>query len=507
MPLDGGVTPSGGQAAIEYLSTTTQRWAAQAAQIELDARRLENCTDVEAISQISYYLVGGELEGPASSLLRSFRRISRDVQAAQKQKDSHTQHFALMNAKERLDRLSGELTGSSEPYEVRFRPITASWHQIVVDEIGRLADVVEPNQQIQNPYICGIPLSAGKDTTFVERTDISRRIKQLVLAPRRLALLLYGQRRTGKTSQLLNLSRVLPSSILLFFVDGQFISGASSYADFLYNMVKQMIKSAKRQYDLELPPLSYENLREQPSSTFKAWLGEIEQSLQEEQVALLALDEFGVLEDMPEQDATDFLHMLRDLIEHRPRFKVLLAGSHTLSEYQYAESYLPNTQVIKISHLNEKETRQLVEQPVKGFSLRYEPDASLRVYDLTSGYPYLVQLLCYEIVELKNEQPPAKRRLASLTDVEAAAQHALDSGSFFFADIDRNQIDKKGVALLRYLAAQGEGAIVKRDTLAKHFPDELDSTLNLILRRDLIEPVGDGYRFQVELIRRWFAKA
>ena len=40
----------------------------------------------------------------------------------------------------------------------------------------------------------------------------------------------------------------------------------------------------------------------------------------------------------------------------------------------------------------------------------------------------------------------------------------------------------------------------------KHFPAELDRTLDLLTRRELIEPADGGYRFQVELIRRWFAR-
>jgi hypothetical protein len=58
------------------------------------------------------------------------------------------------------------------------------------------------------------------------------------------------------------------------------------------------------------------------------------------------------------------------------------------------------------------------------------------------------------------------------------------------------------------MAAHGEGAVVSRDALDRHRQseayDELDSTLALLLRRDLIETVNGGYRFQIELIRRWF---
>ena len=97
-----------------------------------------------------------------------------------------------------------------------------------------------------------------------------------------------------------------------------------------------------------------------------------------------------------------------------------------------------------------------MEYPVKDFALRYEPTASQRVIDLTRCHPFLVQLLCAEIVALKNEQNPSVRRFAILADVAAAVPEALKSGSFFFADSERNQVDEAGRALLRCRAAEGD---------------------------------------------------
>ena len=48
--------------------------------------------------------------------------------------------------------------------------------------------------------------------------------------------------------------------------------------------------------------------------------------------------------------------------------------------------------------------------------------------------------------------------------------------------------------------------MVSREDLARPFPAELDRTLALLTQRELIEPAGEGYCFQVELIRRWFAR-
>jgi hypothetical protein len=236
--------PSEGQAAIDYLSASHQRWAAQAAQIELDARELERCADVTAIAHAHRGLTAGELEGPASALLRSFSRVSQDVDAALRQESVYNQRLALSGVEDRLDGLLRELTRSSERYAVRFRPIANAWRQILADHGRALAEAVEARQEIDNPYVIGIPLTEQQEI-FVGRTDVSARIEQLLLDRRRPPLLLYGQRRMGKTSLLTNLGRLLPSTIVPLFVDLQGpATRASEHAGFLYNIARGMVDSA-----------------------------------------------------------------------------------------------------------------------------------------------------------------------------------------------------------------------------------------------------------------------
>jgi len=358
-------------------------------------------------------------------------------------------------------------------------------------------------------HIIGVPLLIHQEV-FVGRTDVAARIEGLLLDRRRPPLLIYGQRRMGKTSLLNNLGRLLPHAIVPMFVDLQGpASQASGYAGFLYNIMRGMVASAQQQRNLALPRRSQEELTTDPFTRFDEWLDEVE-TLLGSATALLALDEFESLDNAITKgrlDEDDVLGMLRHLIQHRPRFKILLAGSHTLEVQRWA-SYLINVQVVHLSYLHEAEARQLIEQPVKGFALRYEPEASQQVLDLTRGHPFLVQLLCGEIVTLKNEQSPSERRLACLADVEAAVPRALSGGSLFFANIEHER-GRAGVALLRFLASQGEGAVVSKPDLARHseHPDDFEQTLAALLRLELIEPANDsGYRFQVELIRRWFTQ-
>ncbi|MDZ8054092.1 MAG: GAF domain-containing protein [Aulosira sp. ZfuVER01] len=488
------------------IAIKNQRWEVQAAQIqiELDARSLENCADVEAIRQAHRSLSNGELESPVRTLLNIFSRISEGVDAALNQASTYNQRLALRSVTDRLDGYLQEFNRTSKKYTINFYPIAKSWREIIAIYAEELAKAAELRQEIDSPYIIGVPLTQEQEI-FTGRNDIGIRIEQLLLDRRRPPLLLYGQRRMGKTSLLNNLGKLLPNTIIPMFVDLQGApSSASDHAGFLYNLAREMVKSAKKQ-GVTLPSLTRESLNSDPFTTFDEWLDTVEQTL-EQNTALLMLDEFEVLDSAITKgrfDEQDVLGMLRHLIQHRPRFKVLLAGSHTIAEYQRWASYLINVQVVYISYLKEAEARQLIERPVKDFTLRYEPDAVERVLQLTRCHPFLVQLLCAEIIALKNEQDPSMRRLATLADVEAAIPEAFKSGGFFFADIQNNQVDENGRAILRFIAAQGEGAIALHHTLSQQFP-HATTTRKLLLQRELIEEVGDGDRFQVELIRRWF---
>jgi hypothetical protein len=499
--------PDEGKAAIEHLSTTFQNWAAKEAQIELDARQLQSCADVKTISNAHRHLAAGELNSSTSALLRSFSRISRDVQAALSQESNYNQRLALDAIEERLDGLLRELTRSSEPYAQRFRPIADSWRQTITKYARTLAEVVESRQEISNPYIIGIPLTEHQEI-FVGRSDVSERIERLLLDNRCPPLLLYGQRRTGKTSLINNLGKLLPWQITPLFVDLQGpTSLAKNYAGFLYNISRAMLSSAKRHRELSLPILTREHLNVDPFTHFDEWLDEIEHYLDPTQTVLLILDEFSALEHIFEKgrlDEVSVLGMFRHIIQHRPRIKILLSGSHTLDEFERWASYLINVQTVHISYLQATEALQLVEQPVKDFSLRYEETASRRVLEITRCHPALIQLVCAEIVTIKNKQNINERRLANVSDAEAAIPGALQHGRFFFADIANNQVIKKGLAMLKFIAAQGESQIISEETLRTQYPDEFEASLANLLQRELIEPLGNGYRFQVELIRRWF---
>ncbi len=506
-------SPNYGQRALAEVAQSHQRWAATAAQIELDARRLERCQDLPAITQVHRHMGSAvadeELTGPASVLLRRFSAIGQDVEAALSQSSAHNQRLGLNALGQRLQTLVGDLDRSSDHYAPRFRPIATGWSHLVELHSHGIASAVEERQEIDNPYVIGVPLSLAEEL-FVGRSDISGRIEQLLLDRRRPPMLLYGQRRMGKTSLLNNLGRLLPSTVVPLFVDLQGpASSASDHAGLLYNLARSMVESARKTRSLSLPSLSREAIEADPFTGFDEWLDQVEAALGS-RTALWTLDEFEALAVALQRgrfDAVAVLGMLRHVVQHRQRIKVMLASSHTLGELAEWSSYFINVQVVQVGYLSASDVQKLVEQPTPDFALRYEPEASQKVYALTRGHPFLVQLLCAEIVTLKNEGDIAARRLAQVSDVLAAVPEALQHGSFFFADMERNQVSATGRRLLRSIAEQTATDPLPRSALTALCPEPtLEAELAVLLQRDLLEKVPGGLCFQVELVRRWFAQ-
>jgi len=448
---------------------------------------------------------------PDDGHLRQLSHLDDDIVVALRLERTDNQKIALTAIEERLDEFLNELIWNPDPALKHFQVLVTECRQALRTYKRHLNDLIESQQEISNPYITGIPLDEHQ-AIFVGRHQFSAQLEQQLVSPRCPPLLLYGQRRMGKTSLLYNLSRLLPSTVLPLFVDLQGPVGlAADHISFLYNLSRSMQLAAQQRRGVTLPPLTRDELQIDPFAGFDEWLNDIEQQLPQK-IILLILDEFINLEtafDSGRLDEALVLNLLRYQIQHRPRLKILLAGSRTFDELQRWSSYLVNVRTLHISYLTEAEAQQLIQKPVDNFPLRYTPQAFARVIQLTHRHPALVQLLCAELIDLKNTQSPQQRRLVEVADVETAAPSCLEAIKFFFSDIIYHQINEPARTLLHFLALQGEYKIVKLSYLADYAKscgqsrEVFKAALVLLLRRELIEAVQPGYRFQVELIRRW----
>ncbi len=499
--------PEGFEKSKLRFSDSPQRRALQAAEIELLARKLESCADLASIADASRLVQWNFSDSQISTLLSPFARMSHDVESALNQSSVYQTRLGLGRVRDDLNLFQRELILSPQANSSRFTRITAAWDRIIENKIERLTREANYHHEIANPYICGMPLNDQQEV-FVGRTDIMARLESLLLGPNRPPLHLYGQRRMGKTSLLLNLDHYLPSTIISVFLDSQGLAGYSQRMDLFYYMINEIRSEAYRQRGLRLPAI----IRQENKDFFAQMSGWIDQSekilVEDNAIILLMLDEFEALEPFLQNNKSqiqEYLGLARFVIQHRPHFKLLLVGSHTLDEIKAWSTFLFNAQVVKMGRLAPGETMRLIENPVKDFQLTYVPAASQHILYLTRGHPHLVQSICYELVMLKNEQPSHQRYLVTMADVEEAANRTLTSSSFFFVDVRGPQINPQTAAMLDHLSDLGPEGAISRDEWARCFPENFDVNLALALKRDLVEEENGFYRFQVEMIRRWFA--
>ncbi len=447
----------------------------------------------------AHRLVRGHLGSPAqTAAIQQLLRISLDTEQALQQTNHYSQRLMLSEVEERLNRLILELGRNVEVSSLQV--IAVLWRNALAEAQQRRTQLADERQEIENPYVVGVPLST-KQEIFVGRQDVIARIEKILSDRNGPPLLLHGQRRTGKTSLLHNLSRLMSihtAPVYLDFQSPRMLSG--QIAVMLEGLAKAISTVAHSFAHASggLPPLTADQLRAGDAFVlFNDWLDHVEARLAG-RTMMLALDEFVVLEDLrqrgklSENDLYLLLSMFRHIIQHRQSFRLLLASSHTLNELGPWAGHLNNVQVVHLGYLSEEETRRLTEKPTPEFGLRYLPDARAQVYTLTHGHPALVQLLCSEIVELKNSHPPHLRRVVSFADIMEAKNRALATGEFFFQDIVKNQINSESLALLRTIATAPDGVY----PYTRQPPGIQD-----LLRRDLVETCPKGYRFQVEMIR------
>ena len=106
-------------------------------------------------------------------------------------------------------------------------------------------------------------------------------IEKLIMSPTAPPLLLYGQRRVGKTSLLRNLRRMLPSTWVTLFVDLQALASAEGHAGFLFQLARTLSAqlSGEQRTAIEFPLAG--GAKVEPFIVFDVWLDRLLYRLQE----------------------------------------------------------------------------------------------------------------------------------------------------------------------------------------------------------------------------------
>jgi hypothetical protein len=503
-----------GRAAIAEVAAHRYRHpAAREALVRIAGEQARRVTSAVALASFRRELDWLSEDTPLPDGVRDavfgMRDVSREVASAL-ESDSAT------NRVRRLEAASGLLE------TLRFRPESfgsalAHWVNIIsaeLDEARRQQRKQEPIPQVYASDGRPVrPPGRGESAPpFKGRERLFRQLEAALGAPegQRSTLLLYGQRRTGKTSALLHLPDRLGSRVVPAFLDLQDakLGAASEEAGLFGGLAEGVLEEARRHRGARLPTIDPGALSADAYPALGRWLDRVENTLGD-RTLLLCLDEFEVLERAIQDGRLDtrILSTLRNIVQHHPRIAVLLSGSHRIDELppRWA-STLISTNTLPISFLEEDDTRELIEKPVDDFPPIYSAAAVEHLVHITHCQPFLVQLTCALLVERMNaagRMPP--QSFVEPQDVDAVIPLALERGQSYFVDLWYNQAGGDVARRVLRAMAQAPGVQMSRVDVRTLERDEdaLREAIATLLRREIIERVDDGYRIIVPLVAEY----
>jgi outer membrane protein assembly factor BamB len=373
-------------------------------------------------------------------------------------------------------------------------------------------------QPIPNPYAPGTPLRRNS-ALFYGREDLFAFIRENVdrLAQQNV-LILVGQRRTGKTSALLQLDKRLPDHLLPIYIDCQSL-GLVSGMPALFHDLAWIIADALslRGYEIEAPEMTA--WLDDPGGRFqRQFIPAVRALLPPGTVLLLVFDEFEAFENLVNDGIlppTLFAY-LRHLMQHGEGLSFAFVGARRLEEMSADYwSVLFNIALYRqISYLSEAETIRLICDPVSPH-LVYDDLALDKIWRVTAGHPYFVQLVCYALVNRANNQ---RSGYVTISDVNAALEEMLRLGEVHFAYLWQRSSHTERALLTAVSHLMERDSLFRPSDLADYLADygihlepaELIEGLNQLVYREIMREVADEgatlYELRIGLVGLWVAQ-
>jgi len=354
-----------------------------------------------------------------------------------------------------------------------------------------------------NPYIAGNPV--GNRTAFVGRADIVRDVVQMLRRPEDNAIVLYGQRRIGKTSVLQHLEAQLPTQGNYCPVYFDLQDKATLTLGQVLSGLAQEIAHALKQ--------TKPDLGDDPEITFRdTWLPNVLQSLPKDSALVLLFDEFDVLAAPDAKQAgAAFFPYLRQILTYDPQRLnfIFVIGRNVDDLDNIALSLFKGVDTKHVSLLNQEYSKKLVRLSEANNSLTWSDEAVEYVWQRTNGHAFLTQQLCSHVWETAYDDAPETVPTATPEDVENVIFEALDAS--------RNSLEwlwdglPPAARVVASILAEAGPKPMTEEALEKWLHEkgvrvvirELQNAHRQLQEWDLLEPADGGYRFRVELLRLW----
>lgn len=394
-------------------------------------------------------------------------------------------------------------------------------------------------EEIENPYTPyaegGI---VGEPTMFYGRDDLIANIARVIETSQAQSkcVVIYGQKRSGKSSILHHLASRLSRNDNLLIIDidiGSIIDKQSSIP-FLYQILWRMLSRFRDKVEdrveqgKTLPQISFPGdiqFYNHPSplmffvEIFEQFLrsGTKLQDWKECRIVML-IDEFTYIYDFIVNGTIPdtFMKNWKSLLQAN-LFNAVLVGQDYMRKFkQRFPNEFGTTQDERVTYLRGEDATRLIDEPIwiggrQGES-RYRERAIERILELTAGNPFYIQILCNRLVEYMNRK---KASLVTEADVEQVKDELIRGVNALGKDKFDNLInsgdkspdaisDEDVLKVLISIAENSRTGPCSRSNIAYETHTPVDEILEDLVRRDVVERErGQYYSIRVGLFREW----
>lgn len=366
---------------------------------------------------------------------------------------------------------------------------------------------------IINPYIAGSPVK--NPAMFFGRDDVYAWLRQHLRGRYQdNIIVLYGERRSGKTSVLYQMPDKLGDDTyvpVLIDLQGMGMEGMDG---FLWEIARKIVLSLRGVAGVPLLDRpSRQDFENNPRHTFEeVFLLPVLAALGGRNL-LLMFDEANRLEEKIEAGhlPSAIIDYLRSLIQHLSHINFIFSVGSRVEDSSRRLYELFNLAVYrKISFLDQDFAEDLITQPVAQH-YTYTEAAIDQILRLTSGHPYYTQLLCHNLFTRWTDHRPAQ---LTRTDVEAVLPDVLEQATpnLQFTWDDSGPVEQALLAALAASAPQYRAGVLRRNLeralrQAKLYPSGGDVTTGLkrLFERDIINR-QEPYEFRVGILQIWLSE-
>lgn len=243
-----------------------------------------------------------------------------------------------------------------------------------------------------NPYVAGAPIL--NERMFYGRAGL---LKQILNALHNNSLMVFGERRIGKTSFLHRLRDTLPTvddpdyEFIPVFIDLQGVKEA----DFFSALNHEITQTLSDRGIPEAPSEAEFGVR-QFTANLRKYIAALKEQCQKKPKLVLLLDEVDVMNSFTEQTNQQLRSVfMKGFAEH---LAAVMAGIHINTKWKSEGSPWYNFfEQIELKPFPREQAVELITRPVQGI-YAYTSDAIERILELTDGKPYLIQKLCLNLI-------------------------------------------------------------------------------------------------------------